>query len=71
MKKPENFRSDLSFLQDYGTEWTHSSNSIMRPAIELCTGIKIGPARGPLAPATDDEMKRRRVCLRKAGKSEK
>ena len=43
-------------------------NSIMRPAIELCTGIKIGPARGPLAPATDDEMKVTKSVLEEIGK---
>lgn len=32
-------------------------NSIMRPAIELVTGIKIGPCRGPLAPITEEEKK--------------
>ena len=40
----------------------------MRPAIELCTGIKIGPARGPLAPATDDEMKVTKSVLEESGK---
>ncbi len=32
-------------------------NSIMRPAIEMVTGIKLGPARKPLAPITDKEKK--------------
>ena len=27
----------------------------MRPAIEMVTGIKIGPARSPLAPITEQE----------------
>lgn len=30
-------------------------NSIMRPAIEMVTGIPIGPCRGPLSPITADE----------------
>ena len=30
-------------------------NSILRPAIELVTGIHLGPARSPLAPATEEE----------------
>lgn len=32
-------------------------NSIMRPAIEMVTGIPIGPCRGPLAPITEEERK--------------
>lgn len=43
-------------------------NSIMRPAIELVTGIKLGPARGPLAPATEEEMKVTVDVLKEIGK---
>ena len=32
-------------------------NPIMKPAIEMVTGIKIGPARGPMAPITESERK--------------
>ena len=43
-------------------------NSIMRPAIELVTGIKLGPARGPLAPATEEEMEVTVGVLKEIGK---
>lgn len=43
-------------------------NSILRPAIEAVTGIKLGPARSPLAPATDDEMKVTLGILKEIGK---
>ena len=43
-------------------------NSIMRPAIELVTGIQVGPARGPLAPITDSELAVLKDVLREAGK---
>lgn len=43
-------------------------NSIMRPAIELVTGIRLGPARSPLAPATEEEMKVTAGVLREIGK---
>ena len=43
-------------------------NSIMRPAIELVTGIRVGPARSPLAPATEEEMKVTVDVLREIGK---
>ena len=43
-------------------------NSIMRPAIELVTGINLGPARGPLAPATEEEMEVTVSVLKEIGK---
>lgn len=43
-------------------------NSILRPAIEAVTGIKLGPARLPLAPATDEEMKVTLGILKDIGK---
>lgn len=43
-------------------------NSILRPAIELVTGIKLGPARSPLAPATDEEMAVTVSILKEIGK---
>ena len=42
-------------------------NSIMRPAIELVTGVRVGPARGPLAPITDAELAVLKDALHKAG----
>lgn len=44
-------------------------NSIMRPAVELVTGIKLGPARSPLAPATDEEMAVTVKVLKEIGKA--
>lgn len=43
-------------------------NSILRPAIEAVTGVKLGPARSPLAPATEEEMKVTLGILKKQGK---
>jgi 4-hydroxy-tetrahydrodipicolinate synthase len=40
----------------------------MRPAIELVTGIKVGPARSPLAPITEDEKKVLIDTLKSVGK---
>ncbi len=43
-------------------------NSILRPAVEAVTGIHIGPARKPLAPATDEEMAVALGVLKELGK---
>ena len=43
-------------------------NSILRPAIELVTGIKLGAPRLPLAPATDEEMAVTSAILKEIGK---
>lgn len=43
-------------------------NSILRPAIELVTGIKLGPPRLPLAPATEEEMAVTTAILKEIGK---
>ena len=43
-------------------------NSIMRPAIELVSGIHLGPARSPLAPATKEEMDVTVNVLKEIGK---
>ena len=43
-------------------------NSILRPTIELLTGIKLGPARSPLAPATEEEMNVMKGILKEIGK---
>ena len=40
----------------------------MRPAIELVTGIPVGPARSPLAPITDEEMAVLKQVLKEVGK---
>lgn len=43
-------------------------NSIMRPAIELVTGIKVGPARSPLAVITAEEERVLVSVLKECGK---
>ena len=43
-------------------------NPIMRPAIELVTKIKVGPARSPLAPITRDELAVLKNILQETGK---
>jgi len=43
-------------------------NSILRPAIELVSGIKLGPARLPLAPATEGEIAVTASVLKEIGK---
>lgn len=43
-------------------------NSIMRPAIEMVTGIKVGPARRPLAPITEAEKEALAAVLKECGK---
>ncbi len=43
------------FCKSCGQNGRILPNSIMRPAIELVTGIQVGPARKPLAPITDEE----------------
>jgi 4-hydroxy-tetrahydrodipicolinate synthase len=40
----------------------------MRPAIELVTGIKVGPARSPLTPLNDEEYKIMVDTLKAIGK---
>ncbi|HHV11491.1 MAG TPA: 4-hydroxy-tetrahydrodipicolinate synthase [Clostridiales bacterium] len=44
------------FCKSTGQNGRILPNSILRPAIEKTTGIKLGPARGPLAPATEKEL---------------
>lgn len=43
-------------------------NSILRPAVEAVTGIKLGPARLPLAPPTQEELDVTFGILRETGK---
>ncbi len=45
------------FCKSCGQNGRILPNSIMRPAIEMVTGINIGPCRKPLAPITEDEKK--------------
>lgn len=43
-------------------------NSILRPAIEMVSGVKLGPARLPLAPATEEEIEVMKAVLKDIGK---
>lgn len=43
-------------------------NSILRPAIELVTGVKLGDARDPLAPAAEAETAVTTAILREIEK---
>ena len=52
----ENFTKLYKFCRTWADFGRVHPNPILRPAIELKTGLKIGPARGPLAPITDAEM---------------
>lgn len=56
------------FCKSCGQNGRILPNSIMRPAIELVTGIQVGPARSPLAPITDDELKVLTATLKEVGK---
>lgn len=56
------------FCKSTGQNGRLLPNSIMRPAIELVTGIKLGPARSPLAPATEEEMEITKAILKEIGK---
>ena len=73
-EKGENEKAKAEFIPLYkfckscGQNGRLLPNSLLRPAIELVTGIKIGPARGPLAPANDEEMEVIKKILKEAGK---
>ncbi|WHH58018.1 4-hydroxy-tetrahydrodipicolinate synthase [Petroclostridium sp. X23] len=56
------------FCKSCGQNGRILPNSIMRPAIELVTDIKVGPARSPLAPITEDEKKVLIDTLKSVGK---
>ena len=56
------------FCKSTGQNGRILPNSILRPAIEAVTGIKLGPARSPLAPATEEEMAVTTAILREIGK---
>lgn len=56
------------FCKSTGQHGRLLPNSILRPAIEAVTGIHLGPARLPLAPATDDEIETTLSILREIGK---
>jgi len=56
------------FCKSTGQNGRILPNSILRPAVEAVTGIKIGPARLPLAPATEAEMEVSLGILKEIGK---
>ena len=56
------------FCKSTGQNGRILPNSILRPAIELVTGVKLGPARSPLAPATEEEMAVTTAILKEIGK---
>ena len=67
-KAKELFVPLYRFCKSCGQNGRILPNSIMRPAIELVTGIKVGPARSPLAPITDEEKAVLVDVLEKVGK---
>lgn len=56
------------FCKSCGQNGRILPNSIMRPAIELVTGIQVGPARSPLAPITSEETAVLIATLKEVGK---
>lgn len=54
-KAYETFVSLYRFCKACGQNGRILPNSILRPAIEMVSGLKLGPARSPLAPITDEE----------------
>jgi 4-hydroxy-tetrahydrodipicolinate synthase len=56
------------FCRSCGQNGRILPNSILRPAIEMVTGIKVGPARRPLAPITAEETEVMKSILVEIGK---
>ncbi len=67
-KAKELFVPMYRFCKSTGQNGRILPNSILRPAIEAVTGIKLGPARLPLAPATAEEMEVTLGILKEIGK---
>ena len=67
-KAKELFVPLYRFCKTTGQNGRILPNSIMRPAIELVTGLDLGPARLPLAPATEEEMAVTTAVLKEIGK---
>lgn len=67
-KAYELFLPLYKFCKSCGQNGRILPNPIIRPAIEAFTGIKIGPARSPLAPITEEEKKVMMAALKEAGK---
>jgi 4-hydroxy-tetrahydrodipicolinate synthase len=67
-KAKELFLTLYRFCKIFGMGGRILPNPVMRPAIELVTGIKIGPARSPLTPLSDEEYKTMVDTLKAIGK---
>lgn len=67
-KAKELFVPIYRFCKTTGQNGRILPNSIMRPAIEEVSGINLGPARLPLAPATEEEMAVTNAVLKEIGK---
>lgn len=67
-KAKELFVPIYRFCKTTGQNGRILPNSIMRPAIEEVSGIKLGLARLPLAPATEEEMAVTNAVLKEIGK---
>jgi 4-hydroxy-tetrahydrodipicolinate synthase len=67
-KAREIFMKLYRFCKTFGLGGRILPNPIIRPAIELVTGIKVGPARSPLSPITDEEYQVMKDTLKAIGK---
>lgn len=67
-KAKEEFEGLYRFCKSCGQNGRILPNSIMRPAVEKVSGIKIGPSRRPLYPATDEELNTTFCILKDLGK---
>lgn len=67
-KAKELFVPLYKFCKACGQNGRILPNSILRPAIEMVTGIKVGPARRPLAPITAEELEVIKSILGEIGK---
>lgn len=64
----DTFEPLYRFCKSCGQNGRILPNSILRPAVEKVTGIKIGPPRKPMAPATEEELKVTFSILKEVGK---
>lgn len=61
-------RKLYSFCKTLGQGGRILPNSLLRPAFEAVSGIRIGPARSPVTQATEDELAVTIAVLKKLGK---
>jgi 4-hydroxy-tetrahydrodipicolinate synthase len=64
----ELFTKLYRFCKVFGQNGRVLPNPILRPAIELVTGIKVGPPRSPLSPITEEEYQVMKDTLKAIGK---